>query len=85
MSGVFSLGIGTVGRIRSTNTQAKAGSFGWTPACVRETGVRWVLKYENGVAVFAAPTRHPCAGTLLSGINLSDVQFSLYIQSETGF
>ena len=80
MSGVCSLGIGTAGRIRCSNTLAKAGSVGWTPACARETGLRWVLEYENGVAVFSSPPRLSCEGTLLSGINFSDVQFSIYTE-----
>ena len=39
MSGVFSLDIGTVDRMRCSNILTKAGSVGWTPAFARETGV----------------------------------------------
>ena len=42
MSGVFSLGIGTAGRIRCSNILTKAGSVGRAPACARETGFRRV-------------------------------------------
>ena len=55
MSGVFSLGIGTAGRMRRANTLAKAGSDEWTPACARETGFLCVLESGNDVAVFAPP------------------------------
>ena len=59
MSGVFRLGIGTVGRMGCTIPRTSGGSVGWTPACARETGVLVGFRVWDWLWRFRSPTAIP--------------------------